>query len=48
MTNSKKIKRNIGASRRLAPFGHVRSITFIIMLLAVALIFGCRKSGGGG
>ena len=44
MTNSKKIKRNIGASRRLAPFGHVRSITFIIMLLAVALIFGCRKS----
>ena len=48
MTNSKKIKRNIGASRRLAPFGHVRSITFIIMLLVVALIFGCRKSGGGG
>ena len=48
MTSSKKIKRNIGASRRLAPFGHVRSITFIIMLLAVALIFGCRKSGGGG
>lgn len=48
MTNSKKIKRNIGASRRLAPFGHVRSITFIIMLLTVALIFGCRKSGGGG
>ena len=48
MTNSKKIKRNIGASRRLAPFGHVRSITFIIMLLAVALIFGCRKSGDGG
>ena len=48
MTNSKKIKRNIGASLRLAPFGHVRSITFIIMLLAVALIFGCRKSGGGG
>ena len=47
MTNSKKIKRNIGASRRLAPFGHVRSITFIIMLLTVALIFGCRKSGGG-
>ena len=44
MTNSKKIKRNIGASRRLAPFGHVRSITFIIMLLAVALIFGCKKS----
>ena len=44
MTNSKKIKRNIGASRRLAPFGHVRSITFIIMLLTVALIFGCRKS----
>ena len=44
MTSSKKIKRNIGASRRLAPFGHVRSITFIIMLLAVALIFGCRKS----
>ncbi len=44
MTNSKKIKRNIGASLRLAPFGHVRSITFIIMLLAVALIFGCRKS----
>ena len=48
MTNSKKIKRNIGASLRLAPFGHVRSITFTIMLLAVALIFGCRKSGGGG
>ena len=48
MTNSKKIKRNIGASRRLAPFGHVRSITFIIMLLTAALIFGCRKSGGGG
>ena len=48
MTNSKKIKRNIGASRRLAPFGHVRSITFTIMLLAAALIFGCRKSGGGG
>ncbi len=48
MTNSKKIKRNIGASLRLAPFGHVRSITFIIMLLVVALIFGCRKSGGGG
>ncbi|WP_302272098.1 hypothetical protein [Brachyspira aalborgi] len=48
MTNSKKIKRNIGASRRLAPFGHVRSITFTIMLLAVVLIFGCRKSGGGG
>ena len=48
MTNSKKIKRNIGASLRLAPFGHVRSITFIIMLLAVALIFGCRKSGDGG
>ena len=48
MTNSKKIKRNIGASRRLAPFGHVRSITFTIMLLTVALIFGCRKSGGGG
>ena len=48
MTNSKKIKRNIGASRRLAPFGHVRSITFTIMLLSVALIFGCRKSGGGG
>ena len=48
MTNSKKIKRNKGASRRLVPFGHVRSITFIIMLLAVALIFGCRKSGGGG
>ena len=48
MTNSKKIKRNIGASRRLAPFGHVRSITFTIMLLVVALIFGCRKSGGGG
>ncbi len=48
MTNSKKIKRNIGASLRLAPFGHVRSITFIIMLLTVALIFGCRKSGGGG
>ena len=48
MTNSKKIKRNIGTSRRLAPFGHVRSITFTIMLLAVALIFGCRKSGGGG
>ena len=47
MTNSKKIKRNIGASLRLAPFGHVRSITFTIMLLAVALIFGCRKSGGG-
>lgn len=44
MTSSKKIKRNIGASLRLAPFGHVRSITFIIMLLAVALIFGCRKS----
>ena len=44
MTNSKKIKRNIGASRRLAPFGHVRSITFTIMLLAVALILGCRKS----
>ena len=44
MTNSKKIKRNIGASRRLAPFGHVRSITFTIMLLAVALIFGCKKS----
>ena len=44
MTNSKKIKRNIGASRRLAPFGHVRSITFIIILLTVALIFGCRKS----
>ena len=44
MTNSKKIKRNIGASLRLAPFGHVRSITFIIMLLAVALIFGCKKS----
>ena len=44
MTNSKKIKRNIGASLRLAPFGHVRSITFTIMLLAVALIFGCRKS----
>ena len=44
MTNSKKIKRNIGASRRLAPFGHVRSITFIIMLLAIALILGCRKS----
>ena len=44
MTNSKKIKRNIGASLRLAPFGHVRSITFIIMLLTVALIFGCRKS----
>ena len=44
MTNSKKIKRNIGASRRLAPFGHVRSITFTIMLLTVALIFGCRKS----
>ena len=48
MTNSKKIKRNIGASCRLAPFGHVRSITFTIMLLSVALIFGCRKSGGGG
>ena len=48
MTNSKKIKRNIGASLRLAPFGHVRSITFTIMLLSVALIFGCRKSGGGG
>ena len=48
MTNSKKIKRNIGTSRRLAPFGHVRSITFTIMLLSVALIFGCRKSGGGG
>ena len=48
MTNSKKIKRNIGASLRLAPFGHVRSITFTIMLLIVALIFGCRKSGGGG
>lgn len=48
MTNSKKIKRNIGASLRLAPFGHVRSITFTIMLLTVALIFGCRKSGGGG
>lgn len=48
MTSSKKIKRNIGASLRLAPFGHVRSITFTIMLLAVALIFGCRKSGGGG
>lgn len=48
MTNSKKIKRNIGASLRLAPFGHVRSIIFAIMLLAVALIFGCRKSGGGG
>ena len=47
MTNSKKIKRNMGASRRLAPFGHVRSITFTIMLLVVALIFGCRKSGGG-
>ena len=44
MTNSKKIKRNIGASLRLAPFGHVRSIIFTIMLLAVALIFGCRKS----
>ena len=44
MTNSKKIKRNIGTSRRLAPFGHVRSITFTIMLLAVALIFGCKKS----
>ena len=44
MTNSKKIKRNIGASRRLVPFGHVRSITFTIMLLSVALIFGCRKS----
>ena len=44
MTNSKKIKRNIGASLRLAPFGHVRSITFTIMLLSVALIFGCRKS----
>ncbi|TXJ33835.1 hypothetical protein EPJ69_03480 [Brachyspira aalborgi] len=44
MTNSKKIKRNIGASLRLAPFGHVRSITFTIMLLTVALIFGCRKS----
>ena len=48
MTNSKKIKRNIGASLRLAPFGHVRSIIFTIMLLVVALIFGCRKSGGGG
>ena len=48
MTNSKKIKRNIGASLRLAPFGHVRSITFTIMLLTVALIFGCRKSGGWG
>lgn len=44
MTNLKKIKRNIGASRRLAPFGHVRSIIFTIMLLAVALIFGCKKS----
>ena len=44
MTNSKKIKRNIGASLRLALFGHVRSITFIIMLLSVALIFGCKKS----
>lgn len=44
MTSSKKIKRNIGASRRLAPFGHVRSITFTIMLLAVALTFSCRKS----
>ena len=44
MTNSKKIKRNIGASLRLAPFGHVRSIIFTIMLLAVALIFGCKKS----
>ena len=44
MTNSKKIKRNMGASRRLAPFGHVQSITFTIMLLTVALIFGCRKS----
>ena len=44
MTNSKKIKRNIGASLRLAPFGPVRSITFTIMLLAVALIFGCKKS----
>lgn len=44
MTNSKKIKRNIGASRRLAPFGHVRSIIFTIMLLAIALIFGCKKS----
>ena len=38
----------MGASRRLAPFGHVRSITFTIMLLSVALIFGCRKSRGGG
>ena len=44
MTNSKKIKRNIGASLLLAPFGHVRSITFTIMLLTVALIFGCKKS----
>ena len=44
MTNSKKIKRNIGASRRLAPFGHVRSIIFTIMLFVVALIFGCKKS----
>ena len=48
MTNSKKIKRNMGASRRLVPFGQVRSITFTIMLLSVALIFGCRKNGGGG
>ena len=47
MTNSKKIKRNIGTSLWLAPFGHVRSITFTIILFAVALIFGCRKSGGG-
>ena len=44
MTNSKKIKRNIGASRRLAPFRHVRSITFTIILLSVVLIFGRRKA----
>ena len=34
MTNSKKIKRNIGASRRLAPFGHVR----------MAQVYGLRHS----
>ena len=44
MTNSKKLKETKGASRRLVPFGHVRSKTFILMLCIIVLIFGCKKS----
>ena len=51
MTNSKKIKRNIGASLWLEPFEHARNKTFIIMLFVTALLFSyscqCRNNSTG-